>query len=75
MWLSFRDLGQLVRKSLTADVNFGIYYGVSANTPMCYDLENVRRELGYEPVDDSAQIVAELAQQQADDAAVGGPAT
>jgi nucleoside-diphosphate-sugar epimerase len=75
MWLSFRDLGQLVRKSLTADVNFGIYYGVSANTPMRYDLENVRRELGYEPVDDSAQIVAELAQQQADDAAVGGPAT
>ncbi|MEQ7126038.1 NAD(P)-dependent oxidoreductase [Actinopolymorpha sp. B11F2] len=61
MWLSFRDLGQLVRKSLTADVRFGIYYGVSANTPMRYDLENARRELGYEPVDDSARIVAELA--------------
>jgi NAD+ dependent glucose-6-phosphate dehydrogenase len=56
MWLSFRDLGQLVRKSLAADVEFGIYYGVSANTPMRYTLDNARRELGYEPVDDSATV-------------------
>lgn len=56
MWLSYRDLGQLVRKSIAADVKFGIYYGVSANTPMQYELDNVRRDLGYEPVDDSATI-------------------
>lgn len=56
MWLSFGDLGQLVHKSLTADVQFGIYYGVSANTPMRYELANARTELGYEPVDDAAQI-------------------
>lgn len=54
MWLSFRDLGQLVRKSIRSDVKFGIYYGVSANTPMRYDLDNARRDLGYEPVDDAA---------------------
>jgi nucleoside-diphosphate-sugar epimerase len=66
MWLSFRDLGQLVRKSLTADVRFGIYYGVSANTPMRYVLDNARRDLGYEPVDDSTEIVAALAQRSED---------
>lgn len=53
MWLSYRDLRQLFAKSLTADVGFGIYYGVSNNTPMRYDLENARVELGYQPVDDS----------------------
>lgn len=56
MWLSFRDLGQLVTKSLDADVKFGIYYGVSNNTPMRYELDNARRDLGYEPVDDSALV-------------------
>jgi nucleoside-diphosphate-sugar epimerase len=74
MWLSFRDLGQLARKSLAADVTFGIYYGVSANTPMRYVLDNARRDLGYEPVDDSARIVADLA-QSSEDAATGGHAT
>jgi nucleoside-diphosphate-sugar epimerase len=59
MWLSFDDLGQLVRRSLVADVRFGIYYGVSANTPMLYALDNARRDLGYEPVDDSADIAAQ----------------
>lgn len=59
MWLSFGDLGQLVRKALGADINFGIYYGVSANVPMRYDLDNARRDLGYEPVDNSADVVAE----------------
>ena len=58
MWLSSGDLGQLVRKSLSADVTFGIYYGVSANTPMQYALDNARDDLGYEPVDDSARIRA-----------------
>lgn len=31
-WLSHRDLAQLVRRSLSADVNFGVYYGISDNT-------------------------------------------
>jgi nucleoside-diphosphate-sugar epimerase len=58
MWLSFRDLRQLVRKSLAApdEIRFGIYYGVSNNTPMLYDLSNAREELGYEPEDDSADV-------------------
>ncbi len=75
MWLSFRDLGQLVRKSLTAEVRFGIYYGVSANTPMRYDLANARRDLGYEPVDDSAVIVAAPADGPGGDSARSRSAT
>lgn len=58
MWLSDRDVSQLVRKSLTADVRFGIYYGMSNNTPMRYNLDNAREELGYQPQDDSAAVAA-----------------
>ncbi len=59
MWLSIPDLGRLINASLTADVRFGIYYGVSANTPMRYDMEKARTELGYEPQDDSAKLLAD----------------
>lgn len=58
MWISFEDLGQLIRRSLdTSDINFAIYYGVSDNTPMRYDLTNAREELGFCPDDDSADVV------------------
>ena len=65
MWLSFDDLRQLVRKSIEADagLKFGIYYGVSNNTPMRYDLDNARRDLGYEPVDDSADVARAASSQ------------
>ena len=45
-WLSHRDLVQLVRRSLLADVKFGIYYGVSNNTGAFWSLANARAELG-----------------------------
>ncbi len=53
-WLSHRDLAQLVQKSLTSDVQFGIYYGVSANRGAFWDIANARRELGYAPQDDAS---------------------
>jgi nucleoside-diphosphate-sugar epimerase len=53
-WLSYRDLEQLVRKSLEAKVTFGIYYGVSNNRGAFWDISNARMELGYEPQDDGA---------------------
>lgn len=56
MWLSDADLFQLVRACLSADVKFGIYYGVSANTPLRYDMEAARRDLGYAPVDDASTL-------------------
>ncbi len=55
-WLSHRDLVQLVRKSIDADVTFGIYYGVSNNTGRFWDIANAQTDLGYVPVDDSARI-------------------
>jgi NAD+ dependent glucose-6-phosphate dehydrogenase len=58
MWLSPRDLGQLVRLSLETPQRFGIYYGVSNNTRRKWDIENARRELRYHPVDD-AEVFAD----------------
>ena len=53
IWLSHRDLVQLVEKSLSANVTFGIYYGVSNNKGAFWDLTNARAELGYQPQDDA----------------------
>ena len=54
-WLSHRDLVQLVRKSLLADVKFGIYYGVSNNDKRFWDISNAEAELGYHPEDDASK--------------------
>jgi nucleoside-diphosphate-sugar epimerase len=53
-WLSHRDLIQLVRRSLQADVKFGIYYGVSNNKKRFWDISVAERDLGYHPVDDGS---------------------
>lgn len=54
IWLSYRDLVQLVDKSLTAEINFGIYYGISNNKNAFWDISNARADLGFEPADDGA---------------------
>ena len=54
VWLSHRDLVQLVEKSLTANVTFGIYYAISNNKGAFWDITNARTELGYEPLDDAS---------------------
>lgn len=54
IWLSHGDLVQLVEKSLSSDVAFGIYYGISNNKDAFWDISNARADLGYEPVDDGA---------------------
>lgn len=53
-WLSHRDLVQLVKRSLLAEVKFGIYYGVSNNKHRFWDIFNAKEELGYEPEDDAS---------------------
>lgn len=58
MWLSPRDLAQLVGLSIETPVRFGLYYGVSANTRLKWNIANVRRDLGYAPVDDSEAFAA-----------------
>ncbi len=51
MWLSERDLVQLVERGLTADYRYAIVYGVSGNRTRFHDLEEARRVLGYVPQD------------------------
>lgn len=54
IWLSHRDLVQLVEKSLSAEVTFGIYYGISNNKDAFWDISNARADLGFSPVDDGS---------------------
>jgi len=56
IWLSQRDLVQLIRKSLMSDIPFGIYYGVSNNKVKFWDVSNARKELEYKPKDDAYSI-------------------
>ncbi len=53
-WLSHRDLAQLVKKSLLADVKFAVYYGVSNNKKRFWDISNAVAEIGYQPEDDAS---------------------
>lgn len=56
-WLSHRDLVQLVNKSLSAEVEFGIYYGVSDNDGRFWDLASARHDLDYQPRDNAAEVI------------------
>ena len=53
-WLSGPDLVRLVSAALTADVRYGVYHGVSANSARLWRTDRARAELGYQPLDDSA---------------------
>ena len=53
-WLSHRDLLQLFEKSIAANVDYGIYYGVSNNSRRFWDLSNAKKDLGYEPINDAS---------------------
>lgn len=43
------DLVDLVKKSLTASISFGIYFAVSDNPGRFLDIENAKKDLGYSP--------------------------
>jgi nucleoside-diphosphate-sugar epimerase len=58
MWLSHRDLVELIRRSIGADVDFGIYYGVSNNEGSPFNIFNAMKELGYRPKDNASTKVA-----------------
>ena len=53
-WLSQRDLIQLFEKSISAPIQFGIYYGVSNNKTRIWDISNATNELGFLPIDDAS---------------------
>lgn len=59
--LSHADLVRLVACAVSAppDVAYGVYYGVSANRWRFWDIDNARREIGYEPQDDTERFRSE----------------
>lgn len=60
LWLSPRDLAQLVRIGVDhPDIRFEIVYGVSGNKRSWYDNSNAAR-LGYKPQDDSESYAVEV---------------
>ncbi len=60
LWLSPRDLGQLVIIGIEhPEISFEIVYGVSGNRRTWYDNSNAER-LGYRPQDDSEPYAADV---------------
>ena len=59
-WLSGADLVRLVTAALTADVRYGVYHGVSANSARLWRCDRAQAELGYQPRDDAARHAALL---------------
>ncbi|MBN1399691.1 MAG: NAD(P)-dependent oxidoreductase [Anaerolineae bacterium] len=51
IWISNRDMAQLIHKSLETVCTFGIFYGASENEPPVFDLSETKKVLGYEPQD------------------------
>ena len=60
MWISNRDIAQLIHRSIESDVEFGIFYGASDNTPGIFDLTETKKKLGYEPRDRVEDYIGEL---------------
>jgi nucleoside-diphosphate-sugar epimerase len=60
LFVSPRDLAQLFRLALESPLPFGIYNGESNNTRGDWDLEAARRDLGYAPLDNSADLAGAL---------------
>jgi nucleoside-diphosphate-sugar epimerase len=59
-WLSGPDLVRLVTAALTADVRYGVYHGISANSTPQWRFDRARAELGYAPRDDAARYAERL---------------
>lgn len=59
-WLSGPDLVRLVTAALTADVWYGVYHGVSANSARLWRHDRATAELGYQPLDDSARYTDQV---------------
>jgi dTDP-4-dehydrorhamnose reductase len=59
-WLSGPDLVRLVTAALSADVRYGVYHGISANSAPLWRCDRARSELGYQPLDDSARYAEQV---------------
>jgi nucleoside-diphosphate-sugar epimerase len=59
LWISARDLAQIVRLSLETGRRFGIYNATSRNPQGHWDLQSARDELGYAPEDDVSAVATQ----------------
>jgi NAD+ dependent glucose-6-phosphate dehydrogenase len=50
LWVSNRDMTQLIEKSLETECGYGVFLACSDNQPAIYDLSETKRVLGYKPV-------------------------
>ncbi len=57
-WCSPRDLTQLIVKCVATPLPFGIYFGISNNTGRYWDIRNAQEELGFQPQDNAADMLA-----------------
>lgn len=55
MWLSHRDCAHLFERTILADYDYEIVYGISDNDRKYYSLERAREVLDYRPQDNSAE--------------------
>jgi NAD+ dependent glucose-6-phosphate dehydrogenase len=55
MWLSHRDCAHLHDRTLQAEYDYEIVYGISDNDRKYYSLARAKEVLGYEPRDNSAE--------------------
>lgn len=62
LWISARDLAQIVHLCIETPRSFGIYNATSKNAPGQWDLQRARDELGYAPLDDVSAIATETSE-------------
>jgi len=60
MFLSKRDLIDIVDKALQHDKDYVLAYAVSDNKPAVFDLTETKKELGFNPRDNSQTWEANL---------------
>jgi nucleoside-diphosphate-sugar epimerase len=57
IWLSHRDLIQLVLKSITTKIPYGVYYAISNNKNRYLSIKKTKKELKYNPKDNSFKLI------------------
>jgi len=55
LWLSHRDIAQLVQLSLDTSRSYGVYYATSDNMWKIWDISRAKQELGYQPQDGAGE--------------------
>ena len=59
LWISDRDIAQIITLCLETPRKFGIYNGTSNNPQKHWDLTSAREELGYNPQDDVTKVAVD----------------